>query len=252
MVKISILLPTFNGGDFLKQAVESVLTQSFLDWELLIIDDGSTDQSIAQIKNFTAADSRVRFMTHSANKGLTASLNEGLNESSGEFIARIDSDDVWSNPAKLQNQLQFLLQNPRVGLLGTWARVAGADGRPKGELKYPASDYLIRKEILAHNCFVHSSVLAPRRLMLDCGGYDPADNYVEDYGLWLRMGLRAQLCNLQEIMVNYRLNPAGITRSRHKAQVAAAANLVAGFKDQYPNYGLARVKWAVQKVLTSF
>lgn len=252
MHKISILMPVYNGEAYLAAAVKSVLRQTFSDWELLIIDDGSTDKSQLIANNLAEGDSRIKTIFQKENKGLIYTLNHGLSAATGDFIARLDCDDEWSNSEKLSRQMNVLLEHPEVGLVGTWALMVDENGLPKRELRYPASDQQIRREILAHNCFVHSSIMARTGLLRECGSYNPAETYVEDYGLWMRIGLKARVCNIPENMVNYRINPVGVTRKRNKAQVAAAAKLITQFKNKYPNYRLARVKWALQTILMSF
>lgn len=246
MPKVSILMPVYNGGQLLPEAIKSVLGQDFADWELLVINDGSTDQSGKIIFGYTRRDSRIQQIVHSVNLGLIASLNEGLKMASGVFIARLDSDDTWSDVSKLRKQAAFLEQYPKVGLVGTFARIHGHNKGQGRILKYPVSVASIRKQILIRNCFVHSSVMFRRQLAQQCGNYNPQEKYAEDYGLWLRLGLVAEFCNIPEIMVNYYVNPAGVTQSENNRQILAAKQLIAKFKSNYPNYLLAWLKWSVQ------
>ncbi len=249
MPEISIIMPVYNGEAYLASAIKSVQAQTFPGWELLVIDDGSLDKSREIVEGFAKDDERVKLLHRTENQGLVYSLNEGLAAASGEFIARLDSDDRWSDPGKLLLQKDFLRANSQVGLLGAWGQIIKPDGQPVRKLTYPVSDSQIRREILIHNCFIHSSIFARRRLMLDCGGYNPAESLVEDYGLWLRMGLKAQFYNLPRIMVEYRLTPLGLTRSQNSRQVKQAAGLVSRYGRSYPNSIAAKIKWAIQRLL---
>ena len=249
MPKVSIILPVHNAEATLPAAISSVLRQDFLDWELLIIDDGSTDGSKSLIEDRLPQEPRIKLITNNQNLGLVATLNKGLGAAMGEYVARIDADDEWVLKNKLKGQVEFLENNPKVGLVGTWAQVVAPDNRPLYQFKPPAKDHFIRKQILSHNCFVHSSILASRNLIMQAGGYSSQELHVEDYGLWLRMGKLSQLANLPQIMVSYRANPAGVTQQNNRAQVAAALKLISEHRKDYPNYLFAVLKWRLQKIL---
>ena len=144
MTKVSVLLQTFNGEKFLAQAIESVLSQSWMDFELLIVNDASTDSTAQILSNFQKVDSRVKVWTNQQNSGLTKCLNLLLENATGEFVARIDSDDFWTDKDKLKKQLEFFNQHPRVGLLGSFARAISLTGQQIKFLTYPTSDKEIR------------------------------------------------------------------------------------------------------------
>lgn len=250
MPKVSVIISTYNDAAFLGEAVESVLGQSFDDFELLVVDDASTDNTKNILENYRLKDSRVVFWSNQTNLGLTKNLNAALAGAKGEYIARLDSDDLWSDKAKLQKQADFLNKNPDYCLVGTWAGVFGADNAKLYDLKYPATDLDIRKQLLRHNCFVHSGILARKANILAAGGYDTNRQYIEDYALWMKLGLSARLANLPEIMVRYRVNKSGVTQTKNKEQIKAALSLIKEYKGVYPQYTGALFKWSLQYILS--
>lgn len=242
-------MPTFNNGNYISVSIKSVLSQTFTDLELIIIDDGSTDETQNVVAQFKA-DNRVVYIKNSENKGLIYSLNLGLESSKGELIARIDSDDLWVDDRKLEKQIDFM-ENEGVGLLGTGAKAIDENGNTLFFINLPTEDAKIRKSILVKNCFVHSSVLFNKELAMKCGGYKPEQKFVEDYGLWMRMGQIAKLANLPELMVGYRVNQKGETQKNNKVQILNNLSIIREFRDIYPNYSLGWFKWNLRLVLTN-
>jgi len=129
MPKISVIISTYNDAALLPKAIDSVLAQSFGDFELLVFNDASTDNTELILKDYQKKDSRIIITGNKITLGLTANLNAGIHQAMGEYIARIDSDDEWIGTNKLQKQLDFLEANPKVGLVGTWAEFTAMDGK---------------------------------------------------------------------------------------------------------------------------
>lgn len=246
MPKVSVIMSVYNCEKFLAQTIESVLNQSFLDFEFIIIDDCSTDSSKKIIENFQLKDKRIRFFANKQNLGLTKNLNFGISVSIGEFIARVDGDDYWVDADKLQKQVSFLQNNPKVGLLGSYANMLDSAGKMKYVFRPPVSNISIRKQILIRNCFIHSSVMCRRQSILSSKGYSENEAYIEDYGLWLRIGQKFEMANLPEIMVNYRINLSGITQTRRIEQMERIFCLIKKYRNFYPNYWFAVLKWTWQ------
>lgn len=246
MPKVSIILPVFNGGRDLPAAVQSIFDQSFTDWELVFVNDGSTDNTAGTIREFLNRDSRATLLEHQKNLGLVISLNEAVAAAQGELLARLDADDLWVDRDKLKEQVLFLDQHPDCNLLGTWAKITGESGKKLYDFCPPAADGQIRKEFLLHNCFVHSSILARKKTLLLAGGYRAEDLHVEDYALWLRLGRLGTLANLPKIMVEHRVNESGITQTKNRFQIRAILGLIKQFRADYPNYFWAVLKWRFQ------
>jgi len=232
MPRVSVLLPTFNGSRTIGKAVGSVLAQTVRDLELIVIDDASDDDTVRECVLAAQGDSRLRVVTNPRNLHICGSLNRGIAESSGEFIARIDDDDEWCDRQKLQNQLHLLSTDPSLGLVGTWAILVDVDGRPCGLGRPCTSDAAIRRALLRGNQFIHSSVVFRRAAV--GSGYDPAMVTVEDYDLWLRIGTAWRLGNIPETCVRYRINPNGISRQQWYRQKWRALKISWRYRSQFP------------------
>jgi glycosyltransferase involved in cell wall biosynthesis len=227
-LRLSVILPVCNGRDYLAQAIDSVLSQSFRDLELIIIDDGSTDGSGAIIEK--ADDPRIRSFRQS-NRGLAATLNRAISLARGEYIARQDQDDI-SLPSRLGKQVDFLDANPDVGMLGTSAEIWVGNARSDRQLKHPSDNAALKFGLLFDNHFVHSSVMIRRDVLEDVGGYseDPARQPPEDYELWSRVMKRYRLANLPDILLAYRevagsMSRTGVNPFLHKLVRISSENI---------------------------
>lgn len=203
MSNISILLPTYNGSKYIEKAIISVIHQSYKDWELLILDDASTDATGSISLKYTGLDPRIRYIKNDKNLRLAQNLNKGVKLSSGVFIARIDEDDVWIDRDKLTKQIEFLNNNPKCALIGTSFKIVNESGKHIRNVISPTEDILIRKIILSYNPFCHSSVVFRKVDAIKLGGYDPKITYGEDWDLWLRLGEIGTLATLSDITVRY-------------------------------------------------
>lgn len=209
--KISVILPVYNGQDYLTEAIDSVLSQSFSDFELIIVNDGSTDGSAAIIEKL--GDSRIRFFQQS-NKGLAATLNRAISLARGAYIARQDQDDVCL-PSRFERQVAFLDANPDVGMVGTSAEIRVGNERTNRYLKHPVANASLKFGLLFDNHFVHSSVMIRRSVLEGLGGYseDSARQPPEDYELWSRVMKKYKLANLPEVLLAYREVEGSMSRT---------------------------------------
>lgn len=211
--RLTVLMPVYNGGVYLGPAIDSILAQTFGDFEFLIIDDGSTDSSREIAAGY--ADPRIRRLENSRNLGLIATLNRGLDLAQGEFIARMDCDDM-SYPERFARQVAFMEQHPEIGLCGTWYTRAAGDETTL--MQPPAEDRNIRFMLIFDTVFAHNTMLF-RRAFLERHHlrYDPAYPHAEDYDLWVRCARHGQLANLPELLLDYRYHP-GNTSSRYRRE----------------------------------
>jgi len=216
-------MSVYNGEKYLREAVDSILGQTVRDFELIIVDDGSTDGTWAILQNYN--DPRIVLLYNEENVGLTRSLNKGLAVARGEYIARMDADDV-SLPKRLEKQVAYLDANPEVGLLGTWIKIIGERGERLSVLRKPIDPLFIKWSLLFDNCLVHSTVVYRRSLVEKLGGYNPI-RYAQDYDLWSRMSLETQIVNLPEVLVRWRSHPAGISTQKLAQQISFAFEISA-------------------------
>ena len=211
MPLISVILPVYNGSTYLGAALSSILSQSSQDFELVVINDGSTDDSESVIKNYN--DSRIHYV-YQQNHGLPATLNKAIGLACGEFIARQDQDDI-SFPLRLQKQVEFLIANPDVGMVGTNAEVWADNTKTDRLLEHPADDASIKFNLLFDNPFVHSSVMIRRSVFEKVGVYceDKTRQPPEDYELWSRVAREFKVANIPKVLLAYREVAGSMSRT---------------------------------------
>jgi glycosyltransferase involved in cell wall biosynthesis len=202
---ISVVMPAYNAKHYVAEAVQSILDQTFRDFEFVIIDDGSTDRTPAILERYAARDHRIRLISR-PNKGLVATLNEGLGLARGELIARMDADDV-ALPERFALQVAFLRAHPEVVCLGGAVRVIDAAGRILLDDRRPLDDATLQEMALTgHTPLIHPAVMMRRDDVMAVGGYDEAMKQSEDLDLWLRLGERGALASLPDFILKYRIH----------------------------------------------
>jgi len=206
--KITVLMPAYNAQKYIHEAIDSVLAQTFTDFELLIINDGSTDDTLAIINSFI--DNRIRVICQE-NKGIAIALNNGLKHAKADYIARFDADDICYHH-RLQVQYDFMLANSSYSVIGSAADYLDVDRNFVFTHNPKAYSY---QQMLALNInicpFIHSSVLYKKEVVLKHGGYNEYAYTFEDHLLWLNLLQNEKACNLNESLIKVRLNPESIT-----------------------------------------
>jgi glycosyltransferase involved in cell wall biosynthesis len=207
---VSVVLPVYNCPDLVGEAVDSIVQQTWRDFELIVIDDGSTDQTPSILRRF--GDPRIRLFTQ-ANRGLAATLNRGISLAQGRYVARQDQDDI-ACPERLAKQVAHLEANPRCALLGTWAEIWHQNERTGKHHRHATSNARLKFELLLNNPFVHSSVMIRKCALETVGGYseDPRRQPPEDYELWSRLARIYEVGNLPEVLQIYREVPGSMSR----------------------------------------
>jgi glycosyltransferase involved in cell wall biosynthesis len=216
--RVTVLLPVFNGGATLAQAIESILAQDYDNFELLVIDDCSNDSTAELLSRFAASDGRVRPVRHETNIGLVGTLNEGLRVAAGEFVARMDHDDIALSD-RLSVQVAFLERNPGVAVVGSWVYHLGAEPSLDRLVRLPTGPEEVARALGSRNCLYHSSVLMRRAEILDLGGYRAAFLNSEDYDLWLRVSRSHRIANVRQPLLRYRFSIGGATIGRKWEQL---------------------------------
>jgi glycosyltransferase involved in cell wall biosynthesis len=224
-------MAVYNGEPYLHEALESILQQSFGDFEFLIINDGSTDRTREIVLSYS--DPRICLLDNPGNLGLTRSLNRGLALARGEFVARQDADDI-SEPQRLARQVAFLQAHPEVALLGTWYTKINNEGTLIAKRKLPCDYTDLRWRLLFSCPFVHSCVMLRKAAVLEqIGFYNEDFDYSQDFELWRRIARRLPVANLNEYLGRWRENPGSMTstygsRTREGVQlrIATVADLL--------------------------
>lgn len=219
MVKISVLLPVYNSSLYIEESIQSILQQSYPDFELLIIDDGSFDGSLGKIRGIH--DSRIKVISHAVNIGLIRTLNEGLSLCTGEYIARMDGDDI-ALPHRLARQVAFMDANPHIGVCGSQAEYIGIAGTTIKPINHDE----IRCWQFFHCTFVHPTVML-RKSILDNHGVKYWDYpHAEDFELWNRLGEVTQLTNLPEVLLKYRVHTNQVSYIHETMQEQMAERII--------------------------
>ena len=217
---VTVLLPVYNADAFLSQAISSILSQTWSDFALLIMDDGSTDESLAVARQFS--DPRIRLVKNDRNHGLSYTLNRGLDLARGEFVARMDADDI-SLPERLEKQVAFLRANPSISICGTSIRFFG--DVPAVDVLYPSGHETICCRMLFVNSIAHPSVMLRAETFRRLGlRYDPT-SYAEDFDLWQRCTDRMLLDNLPEVLLLYRISRGSFTQTHREGQALSVAQI---------------------------
>jgi glycosyltransferase involved in cell wall biosynthesis len=207
-VKVTVLMPAFNASEYIAEAIDSVLTQTFTGFELLIIDDGSTDNTVSIIQQFS--DSRIRLLLQ-PRLGIGIALNLGLLNANGYYIARFDADDICF-PERLQKQVSFLDSNPGYVLTGCDAEYIAESGEHLFNFHCIGHTHdEIKKQLHVYCPFIHSSVMCRKEAVLEAGSYPIDAHNFEDYLLWIKLTKYGSYHNLPEQLIKVRFNPNSAT-----------------------------------------
>ena len=212
--KVTVLMPVYNGQKYLRKAIDSILNQTFTDFEFLIINDGSTDNTEKIIKSYS--DPRIRLINNKKNLGLVTSLNNGIDLAKGKYIARMDCDDI-SLPNRLKYQLKFMDNNPKIKISGTWAKTIG--DKKKIPLKKYTKPKDIKANLLFETAFIHPTVIIKKIIIKKYNlYYDKHFQHSEDKELWERASNYFPLANLNKILLLRRVHAKSISKTYSNIQ----------------------------------
>ncbi len=207
MPKVSILMPVYNAEQYLSQALDSIVSQSFEDWELILINDGSTDRSESIIMDYD--DERIFYIKNPVNLKLIKTLNKGIDYCGGQYIARMDADDIC-HPDRLKRQVEFLDSHPQVLMCGTAAAVIDNSGKKTGNIHNLTSDDYLQINLMFSPSFIHPSMMI-RTEVLKQNKYDEAYKHVEDYDLWCRIAKLGKVANIDDELLRYRWHDSNVS-----------------------------------------
>ncbi len=217
--EVSVVMAVYNGKDYLRRSIDTILAQSFGDFEFIIIDDGSTDGATDILREYAAGDPRIKLVIR-PNKGLTASLNEGLHLACGTYIARFDGDDL-ADPQRLYKQVMFMRQHPQVVLLGGAHEFIDQHDRLLTILRPPTDNANLQEQCLDGTTPIcHPLAMYRRDAALKIGGYDESYLVAQDLDFWLRLGEVGELACLPDVILKYRLHDKSVSEKKQAMQVA--------------------------------
>ena len=211
--RVSVLMPVYNGEKYLAQALESIEAQTFTDYEIICVDDGSTDRSAEVLQAWQ--DERLRVIRQE-NGGVVSALNTGLRHCRGEYIARMDCDDI-AEPGRLELQVVFLDQHRDVVAAGSFMKIIDAAGKVVDSWHIPASPQRMQQRLYLMPPLFHPTVMFRRQPARKCGDY-PDVKHVEDYALWMRLARVGKLANIPETLLQYRVHSGNVSETARATQ----------------------------------
>lgn len=227
MPKVSVIIPAYNAMNYLPETVDSALAQSFTDFEIIIINDGSTDN--LELWYSHLADSRVKLISQS-NQGKSVAVNNGISQSQGEYIAFLDADDLWE-VTKLEKQVNCLDTRPDVGLIYTWTALTDETGKPTGRFLTSHAEGNVWKSLILKNILTCGSTPMVRRQCFDTVGlFSPELPPAEDWDMWLRIAAHYEFAVLKQPLVRYRKHPGNISAQWQLMQKSSCLVLERAFK----------------------
>lgn len=205
---ITVFMAAYNSAQYIKKSINSILNQTFKNFELLIVDDGSEDNTVDIIQSYN--DPRIRLIKNDKNRGLGYTRNVALTEAKGEFIAILDSDDI-AYPTRLEVQMKNFKRRPNLAVLGSYAYIIDGNGKKTGEKIYPTTgSNKIKATLLFSNTFAHSTIMMKTKIFREVGGY-PNHPVAQDYALLSRIALKYEVDNLPEYLAEYRVHDTNIS-----------------------------------------
>lgn len=228
--RVSVITPTYNRADYLPVAIESVLSQTIADFELIVIDDGSTDET-PKVMELYLSDPRIRYLRQD-NQGQSAARNRGIEEATGEFICFLDSDNAWVD-TKLEQTLKAFSDHPEADIVYGDFVVIDADGKEQGINRMKRYSGRITPQLIHDNCVSMNTTMTRARCFAEMGAFDPKDRLAEDYGLWLRFSTRYQFQYLPAVLGFYRVMENQISSDKD-ARFRANEQIIHQFLEAYP------------------
>ena len=210
---ISVLMSAYNEEDWVEEAIDSILKQTYEDFEFIIVNDGSTDDTAEILASYEKRDNRITVINQE-NKGLTKSLNKGLKHCSGKYVARMDANDI-ALPTRFEKQASFLEEHPDHAVIGTWREEFWENQDKKRSVHFPTRNQIIQRTLVKYCCLGHSTTMMRTSVLKDLQ-YNESYDLGEDYDLWTRIGESHKLANLPDDLMLIRRIPGSITTSKNK------------------------------------
>lgn len=225
---VSILMPVYNAEKYLSMAIESMLCQSFKDFEFIIVDDASGDASWRIVKEFAKKDKRLKIIRNSKNLRTTKTLNIGLKKAKGKYIVRMDADD-WSYPERIERQVRFMEKHPSIGVSGGVIEICDEDLKILNKRGYPLTDKKVREKIFRYSPFAHPATIWRAEVLKKVGGYNENLPLSQDYELYFRIGHVSKFGNLEKTLLKLRTHSdsSSIVKGKFQEQYAIYSRIKA-------------------------
>jgi len=215
--KVTVLMPVFNGEKYVRAAMDSILCQTYTDFEFIVVDNGSTDLTHKTVTSYS--DNRIRIIRHSVNLGVSCALNTGLAVARGDYIARMDADDI-STPERLATQVEFLDANPDIHVLGGQVTLIDAAGNTinRQHRYFPTEPGIIRWTLFFRDCIADPTTMIRKSVYDHFGGYDVEYRRSQDYEMWMRINLHVRMANIPHVLLARRLHEEQLTKILRKSR----------------------------------
>ena len=224
--KVSVIMSVYNSSCYLQESIESILNQTFTDFEFIIIDDGSRDNTWEILTKYAKQDQRIKLFSNQENIGLIESLNKGLKLATGEYIARQDADDI-SMPKRLKNQIMVLNAEPEVVLVSGNLELINSAGQTIDRFKRACDSKLVPWYMLFYNRVAgHSQVMYRKKSVVNLGGYSQGSHHAEDYELWCRLIKVGKIVIMPQILLKYRVHDKSVSAENHQQQLNCSLSVV--------------------------
>lgn len=210
---ISVIMPSFNVELYIARAIESILAQTFSDFEFIIIDDGSTDDTLSIIEEYQKKDRRIHIIQNKENLRIAASLNKGVGSVSAEYIVRMDADDI-SLPNRIEQLYAFLRENSNVAVVGSNIVIVDERGRVISKREYPKESRELKKVMFRYSPFAHPAVMFRKKAFLEFGGYDLKNVPCEDIDLWFKIGSKYEFATIPQFLLQYTILPTSSSHTK--------------------------------------
>lgn len=201
--KLSVVMTAYNAEKYIREAIESILNQTFTDFEFIIIDDCSTDATGAIIEEYSARDPRIVCVHNPKNLYISASTNIGIEMARTDIIAKMDADDI-ALPMRLEKQYAFIKDHPEVGVVGAWIEIISEAGKPLRIREYQTDDVGLRRKIFRYSPIAQPVCMYRKSVVNEFGGYLAVSAPAEDVNLWFKIGTRYKFANIPEVLLKYR------------------------------------------------
>jgi glycosyltransferase involved in cell wall biosynthesis len=230
--KVSVVMPAYNAAAYLDEAIRSILTQTFRDFEFIIVNDGSSDDTRSILDKYQKLDSRIR-VYHQENRGMISALNRGCRLAGGRYIARMDADDISCNN-RLERQVEYIEKHPHIGILGSWICME-KNGSVAGTWRPPTGPKTLKWTLFFGVCVAHPSVLMRRRVIEHLDFYRAEATHGEDVDLWLRASAITEFGNVPEVLLKYRVWEGSTSQVLRQPRRETHVRLLASFIKEYLN-----------------
>ncbi|MDR0462750.1 MAG: glycosyltransferase [Pseudomonadales bacterium] len=245
---VSVIIPAYDAEQYIDVAIESILKQTYPNFELILINDGSRDTTLKKMNAWKRKDRRIKIINNIKNLGVATACNLGIKTATGKYLARLDADD-WSYPNRIAKQVTYLEKHPKVVLLGSAMEICDHNLRSVDMRHYPRTDQLIRKRIFSFNPFCSSSVMMKTDILKQVDGYDSAHIVCEDYDLYFRLGMIGRLANLANVLVKHRTISNSLTHRKIKKMAEQTIKIANKYTSAYQANWQSRIFLFISSIL---